>query len=133
MGTWEVGAFDNDGAMDWMGEFLDDPSMDAVREALNAVITAESRYDADTFVCECAIAAAEVVAAAAGKPLPGLPEELAAWLKQARPKAPPRLLSMAEKAVARVRTDSELMECWEDSDSVATWHAAMDDLAARLA
>ncbi len=133
MGTWEAGSFGNDGALDWTAEFLEDPSEDVLRETLDAVIQAESRYDAGTFECECAVAAAEVVAAAAGKPSAHLPDELAAWLEQEKPKVDRKLIDLAKRSVARVRTDSEMLECWDDSPSASQWHAAMDDLAARLA
>jgi hypothetical protein len=81
-----------------------------------------------------AIAAAEVVAAAAGHPSPSLPAPLAAWAaKQTKAEAVAQL-ALARQAVDRVARGerSELRELWDESNPAA-WRAAVADLEKRLA
>ncbi|MDQ1924787.1 DUF4259 domain-containing protein [Massilia pseudoviolaceinigra] len=79
-----------------------------------------------------AVAAAELVAAAKGKPS-GLPKELGAWFKQQPKQEIARFSALARKALARVKdTDaSELRQLWQESDD-KQWMNAIVDLDTRL-
>ena len=69
MGAWGAGVFANDAAADWADDLVRGGSADVVRAALAAAAerSPEADLDADEG-CE-ALAAAEVVAATAGRPL----------------------------------------------------------------
>jgi len=123
-------SFENDAAIDWVSELAESKGYAGVAGALDAVIADKADYlDAD--VCQEGIAAAEIVAAAAGAPAPELPAEVTGWIKgQAKPDA--ALIAKAIDVTAAVREKSELREHWEDSDAFAAWNAAMDDLKVRL-
>jgi hypothetical protein len=126
MGAWGPGSFDNDDALDWLDDLLDGAS-DAIREALEATDAEELEApDASS-----ALAAAEVVAAAAGKPAPDLPGEVSDWLEEHGPKQATELAPLARRAAERIRRDSELRDLWEENDPTA-WFDAVDDLLARL-
>ena len=128
MGAWGTGAFDNDGAQDWVGE-LEDGGITAIESALDDAIRS-SDLSAPTDVE--AIAAAEVVAAAIGRPLPGLSEDIAALVVHLAPSVTPEHTARARTAVQRVLNASELAELWEETDDADTWRGLVEDLIERL-
>jgi hypothetical protein len=130
MGAWGPKAFENDVALDWAAELEEFEDYAAVSGALDAVMQDKADHlDAD--VCEEGVAAAEIVAAGAGKPAGDLPDDIKNWLA-GKPKPDAALVTQSLGAIAAIREKSELKELWEDSDDLAAWTAAMDDLNARL-
>src|SRR5262245_57776335 len=132
MGTWGTGTFENDSALDWVGQLVEGEDDSVLETAFDAVIeTDEDLIDSDE--CCNALAAAEIVAAMGGKPST-LPDEVTAWMK-GKPKPTPALFKKARDAVAEVLTDqSELLELWKDAepDDFKAWKAGVDDLKKRL-
>lgn len=130
-GAWESGSFDNDDAMDWVAECTRSKGTGALVAALNAAL--KPGY-LEAPEASSAIAAAEVVAAAAGKPSPKLPKSLSVWLQTQSKEEIVRLAPMAYRAVDRILTGkgSELEELWKESKSYASWQRQMRDLQARL-
>ncbi|RZI62527.1 MAG: DUF4259 domain-containing protein [Rubrivivax sp.] len=131
-GAWDHGSFDNDGALDWLGAFLARPSAASVEAALNAALRTGPLESPEG---ESAMAAAEVVAAALGKPAQNLPKELAAWLQRADRAHYQKLKKLAGRAVNAVvsGSQSELRELWrEDQKTFPLWQANGFDLLARL-
>ena len=128
MGAWGHGSFDNDDAGDWLLELAGaDPSFlsSTLAEALR-----EGRYlEAPT--CCTALAAAEVVAALGGRPATDLPVEATEWVR-GRPQASGDVVAAARDAVARVRTESELRELWEETEDFEAWLASTGDILERL-
>src|SRR5258708_25586982 len=80
-----------------------------------------------------AVAAVEVVAAALGRPGPGLPPELKAWIERRPPGELAGLAPAARKALARVRDSSvsELHQLWSQGKPNG-WTLAVAYLEARL-
>jgi hypothetical protein len=128
MGAWGTGAFDNDEALDWVWE-LEDGGITAIESALDDAIRS-SDLSAPTDVE--AIAAAEVVAAAIGRPLPGLSEDIAGLVAHVAPSVMPEHTARARTAVERVLNASELAELWAETDDAHTWRGLVEDLIARL-
>jgi hypothetical protein len=129
MGTGGTGAFENDGAMDWIAE-LEERGETAIRDAL----TAAAGAGADTYVeapaAEAALAAAEVVAALAGHRVDNLPEEVCAWV-DSRGIPADDLVDLALRATKRVASSSELRELWDEAGA-DQWLATTRDLRYRL-
>ncbi|MCL4266642.1 MAG: DUF4259 domain-containing protein [Anaerolineae bacterium] len=132
MGTWGIGSFENDTAVDWLYDFeandfrLIDRTLASV-----AAMQAVDYLDADE-ACE-ALAAAECVAAAAGFPAANLPNEVIDWVSANSPiQVKPEYVRMAAAAVTRVRTQSELKELWAETDDYEAWDTAVADLQTRL-
>ncbi|MBX3730265.1 MAG: DUF4259 domain-containing protein [Candidatus Sumerlaeia bacterium] len=73
------------------------------------------------------------MAALRGCPAANLPDEVCAFV--ARVDAPPscELVSSALKALKRIRTQSELQELWDETESRGEWHQAVEELESRLA
>jgi hypothetical protein len=129
MGTWDESAFGNDTAADWGGNLVDADDEQVVRATLEL---AEGAGDLGASDGARVLAAAEVVAAAAGRPLvaDAYSERVLAWAAE-RPQLA-ELEPLAVRAVVRVvGDDSELRELWEEAGASA-WVATVQDLLARL-
>lgn len=132
MGTWGMGSFENDTAMDWLADFaahdfrLIDRTLAGVA-AMQAVDELEAEE-----ACEV-LAAAECVAAALGFPAVDLPAEVTDWVTTNSPiQVKPAYVHMAQTAVARVRADSELKDLWAETDEYGLWETVVADLQTRL-
>jgi hypothetical protein len=131
MGAWGSGPFDNDFAADWAYELEAADGFGAVLTALTSVVGTSGFLDA--FDGSIALAAAEVAAAARGRPTSSLPKTISAWVAQHSSELTGADEALALAAVDRVLAeDSELRELWaESSDSV--WLDAAQELRHRLA
>ena len=125
MGAWGAGTFENDGALDWVGELEDQDDLTLVLETLAQRDEAGEGGDA-------VLAAAEVVAALNGSPAADLDEDVADWIVD-KPAPGDDVTRAALEGVAWVWSSSELRELWEDSDSMPEWTSAVEDLRSRLA
>lgn len=131
MGAWGTGNFDNDDAGDWAWELDDATDHSILQSTLETVTESEEQPEAPD--AANALAAAEVVAALAGRPMSGqLPESVEEYLKRVTAAPSPELLRLAVAAVKRVEKDSELKDLWEESDSYEEWQAVIDSLLSRL-
>ena len=128
MGAWGTGAFENDDASDWVYE-LEDGGIDAIESALDDAVRS-SDLSAPTDVN--AIAAAEVVAAAIGRPVPGLREDIAVLVAGVAPNVTAEHAARARTAVERVLNASELAELWAETDDDEAWRRLVEDLIRRL-
>jgi hypothetical protein len=78
--------------------------------------------------CATALSAAEVVAYMRGKPSEDFPEEL----KDVIPQNVEELSKLAQQAIERITTNSELRELWEESPEYNDWLQVQEDLQGRL-
>lgn len=153
MGADGKGFFDNDEAMDWLagweeadeGEGTpDNPGRIAfVIGALAAAVEHKGYLDVD--IGECALAAAEAVAAAGGKPGESFNNKnepqpsiraLAAWARSPHAKLldQPEVRELARQAIDRsLGDDSEVAALWDESDEAGVWRKGVSELRARLA
>jgi hypothetical protein len=107
MGAWGSGSFDNDSALDWLGDLADGDA--DLRQTLEAAAGADADAYLEVDEASAAVAAAEIVAAGHGKGEDRLHEDAHAWLA-AHPGLPDDLVSLAHRAVERVIAASELQE-----------------------
>ena len=77
-GAWGEGSFDNDDALDWVAECVKSATPAPVLAAVDAAV--RSKY-VEAPAGSAAVAAAEVVAAALGKPSSNMLAELRAWIQ----------------------------------------------------
>ncbi|HEY9788058.1 MAG TPA: DUF4259 domain-containing protein, partial [Candidatus Obscuribacterales bacterium] len=132
MGDWDVSAFGNDQAKDWLAALMEGVSAAPVFRALVTVAKLPPSDYLQAPDCECAIAAAELVVAARGKPSPALPEEAREWLERTKFVAGTEVVTMALSVVKRIALNSELKELWQDTESGKDWLATIYDLQKRL-
>jgi hypothetical protein len=130
VGVWGTGPFENDDARDFTAELQAD-GMWVLRGALEEVALLDPEGYMAAPPSSRAIAAAEVLAAARGKPAPDLPPEVADWMSRA-PRIDDRLVALASKAIARILDGSELKELWHASEEGPAWESRVTDLAERL-
>ena len=130
MGAWGNGNFDNDTAADYVDNFQDDPNETVLLETLTAV-AAEGYPEADE--ASEALAAAELIAAALGKPVRGFPEDLLLSAKNLPLANPDAAQKLARRAIKAILKKSELKELWEESDEYEQWVAVQDGLLDRPA
>jgi hypothetical protein len=140
MGAWGINTFENDGALDWLGSFIDNPSETRFSETFNPRPTAArvgflSRLFGKPAPLpaeldgEDVLAAAEVVAALRGLPastngdtLAGLPAF----------KVSDEIVTKALKALDSVLESSNLRECWAETDEYESWVATVKNIRQRL-
>lgn len=129
MGAWGVGAFENDDASDWALDLAESDSLSNLASAFCETTAVDYLEAPESCI---ALAAAEVVAALRGKPVAGLPSEVANWVVSKRTRLTPELVEAALQSLQRVRADSELKELWEETEAYASWVSTLDDLQHRL-
>jgi hypothetical protein len=132
VGAWSGESFGNDDAQDWAADLVASGDREVVRETLERVAS----FAADDYLeapeGSMALAAAEVVAAAAGRPRTSDPdaEHALEWVAEHPEVA--SLAPLARKAVDRVTAqNSELRELWAEDPAV--WAGPVEDLRGRLA
>jgi len=129
VGAWGRGPFANDDASDRVNEVEEADDLTAVRSAFEAASDAEHVELREGSV---AIAAAEVVAAAAGSGRQDLPPEVTHWLTTTNVLPTLADRDLALRAVRRTRSgDAELAELWAEAGD-PSWSQEMDDLVAGL-
>lgn len=127
MAEWGPRSFENDDAADWMYE-LEAGTIGALRRALDI---ATLRY-LEVREGSVAIAAAEVVAAALGRPSPALPDFAADWVREHANDVSDQEILMAEAALDRVLGEySELRAVWIKAPE-AGWERNVQELRQRL-
>lgn len=133
MSVLETGNFSNDEATDWLYDLEETYGAELLAEAFDTIIKGEFHEQAD---CCIALAAAEMVAAAKGKPAPDLPDEARKWLGNQETGDVNKIKGLNKKAIAavkKVQAHSELRDQWEDSDGWHSWNMVVEGLLKRLA
>jgi hypothetical protein len=134
MGSWGVGVFENDAALDCVANIVDGGGLPAVEAMLGQVRDAGSEY-LEAPQAQCALAAAEIVAGLAGRPASNgkAPPDLAEWMAHEATTPAPDVIALARLAAARVASEpSELLELWQETADFPAWKATVDDLLAHL-
>jgi len=132
MGDWDVGAFDNDTAKEWLIELMSGESTSAILRAIVNVAKLPANDFLQAPECEVAVAACELVVAARGKPSSQLPTDAADWISQRKFVAGKEVVAMALKTLRRIEDNSELKEVWADTNSASDWKRSISDLKRRL-
>jgi hypothetical protein len=130
-GAWGPGSFENDDALDWAAKCAGSSGTKMISAALE--IAGRTAY-LEAPEASSAIAAAEIVAAARGKPLATLPEELRRWLQRQSQADIVGFTTIALNVVESIANSpgSELQELWKESKQYASWQRNMQDLLERL-
>jgi Domain of unknown function (DUF4259) len=139
MGAWGIKTFENDGALDWLGDFRDSPSetkfhqtfgpLPAPKGFLSKLFGGSSSAPPLELDGEDVLAAAEIVATLRGHPAGDAIGDLADLPDI---KVTDEIVAMAIKAIDSVLTSSNLKDCWEETDDFGAWVATVKDIRARL-
>ena len=128
MGAWGTAAFDNDDASDWVYE-LENDGIAAVDAALKEALGPQ---ELETPTDVNAIAAGEVIAAALGRPVDGLRDDIIGFANALAPSITPEHAARARSAVERVLAGSEIAELWGETEDDDEWRGRVEDLVRRL-
>jgi Domain of unknown function (DUF4259) len=133
MGAWGAGPFENDDAVDFLGELSDLPADDlAGRLEVALAFPAEGYLELPE--ASAAIAAAGLIAVARGGAFYGHNEEVMELAQTGAVHDSARLRDLALTALARVTGESsEWQELWSESESSADADAMIADLRSTLA
>lgn len=132
MGAWGADSFENDDASDWLADFCDSPDPALILKTLSTVADADAGAYLEAPDCSVGIAAAEVVAALKSAPNTLLPDDAKNCVSNLAMRADPSLVAVALKAVERIKTNSELRELWDESETPDEWYQALINLEERL-
>lgn len=135
MGTWDVGSFDNDTAVDWTYGLENTDTLDYVEAAFDRVL-AVGTGPIPAEAGECAVAAAEVLARLKGNWGEESPysETADAWVRSHPMQPPDAVVGRAVAALERIVTaTSELLELWNETDEDGAWVSAVNELKKRVA
>ncbi len=143
MGAWGAGSFENDTASDWAADLASGGGLDMVRDTLHTAAACPPGEYLESDEGAAALAAAEVVAAAKGRPLTAVamgssgPHALA-WAKAHPAAGKAELVALALDALDRVEgAESELSELWAAELGAGAgsreWFGEVEDLRNRLA
>lgn len=119
MGAWGYGPFDNDGALDALGDIADGPAEELVQRLRTVLSGADAEDHLENPEASGAMAAAVIVAARLGAD-PG-DADAERFLAENAFEVSPELREHALRAFTRVTTpgDNEWYELWEDAGSLA--------------
>jgi uncharacterized protein DUF4259 len=116
----------------WIGSAISAPKgIQAAAPALADVLALKGEY-LEAPLASRAVAAAEVVAAASGRPGANLPDDLTEWPASHQVPQCAELLRNASAALTRVMAESELRDLWADSEEFKAWKATLQDVLSRL-
>lgn len=144
MGAWGAGSFENDAASEWAADLADGGDLEMVVETLSTAARCPPDEYLESDEGAEALAAAEVVAAATGRPPRVVPmgtsgPHALAWGKAHAAAAKEDVVDLALEAVDRVEgPESELHELWAAEESPGAglssreWHSEVEDLRNRL-
>lgn len=130
MGAWGSKTFDNEDASDWLSGFESDGAP-AVETALNAVLELDANDYVQATEAACALAAAEVVAAAKDGDVSRLPEEYHDAYRDHKDDID-AFGKPAQRALLRILRNSELKDLYEDQGELEGWQDDVRELIERL-
>src|ERR687895_2314243 len=133
MGTWDVGSFDNDTAVDWTYGLEEVDDLSYVETTLDRVVSHPPQENLSAEAGERAIAAAEEIARLRqkGGEENAYSETVDTWVRAHPIAPPPALVTKALAALDRVVTPpSELYELWDETD-LDGWLDAVAELKGR--
>lgn len=150
MGNWGPDIFENDYALDWMGDLREGIKRSDVETVLRRVLYDKKVRNVPTSfigrwllgmprgnnfitsdISYHALAAAEVVAFWNGHPSDSFPKDAMLWVEALRVQSHAALVPLAKNAIALIKTESDLRELMEEGGST-DWTECVEDLERRL-
>jgi hypothetical protein len=128
MGTYGTKTFENDCALDWISELMEDKNLAMVAAKLYEVNNEyNERPDEllDSDLASEALAAAEIVAALLEAPSNELPTNVNKWLKKKSITYDNGLISMFSDIIKNIDFDDDFKSRWEDYSKEDKWKFAL--------
>ena len=132
MSAWGISNFENDTALDWVNEIIQEQEVNSLNQSINSFLQEFSVERTSLIECSKFLTIAETVAACIGSPDEDFPEELKDWIESKYVKIDQLTIDNAKKGVKLIMTDSEAKEMYLDSGYFKSWEKAQRDLIKRL-
>lgn len=129
MPGWGTGSFENEDAQNFLSALKSKEPAELKTLLARAAQSEDYLSGQESSIL---IAAAEVVASAKGNPSENVPRQIAEFVEKNGGEPSGEMNELARKAVAKVRTNSELKDLWLEADGLNEWSAALHDLERRL-
>ncbi|WP_209138103.1 MULTISPECIES: DUF4259 domain-containing protein [Niastella] len=133
MGAWGHTNFDNDTALDFIGD-VEEEGIDRIVSAIDVINTIEEDAYVDADLATEALAAIEYIATAKDRMAEDFPEDAADWVKshKAQLLIIRGIVGKSQRAIDRIKNNSELKELWEETEDFEKWNNVLDDLNTRI-
>ncbi|MEM7246363.1 MAG: DUF4259 domain-containing protein [Acidobacteriota bacterium] len=135
MGSWGLGAFENDTALDWAHELETVDDVALLKDTFEGVLALGADYlDAD--LAQEGLAACEVVARLKGQwgERSEATQVVDTWIDTQRRKPATTLVNKALAVIDRITAPPcELLEEWDEQGSLQDWIDGVEELRARIA
>jgi hypothetical protein len=126
-----TGIFENDGAIDWLTDFIEYPDIIKIKSALR--LTGDAKDYPDALDCEEALAAAAVVISLKNNlPLASLPHKQFELLQKTGFYLNEDLVPLAQKSTRHILKNSELKDLWEEDEMYGEWELGVKELIEEL-
>jgi hypothetical protein len=126
-----TGIFENDGAIDWLTDFVESPDIIKIKSALR--LTGDAKDYPDALDCEEALAAAAVIVSLKrGIPLAGLPHKEFESLQNSKFTLNEELTAPALNSANHILKNSELKDLWEEDELYSEWELSVKELIEEL-
>ena len=132
MSAWGISNFENDTALDWVNEIIQEKEVTSLEESITSFVNDFSVEDTSLMDCSKFLTIAETLAALIGSPDEDFPEELKDWVESKYIKIEESTIDNAKRGVKLIMTDSEAKEMYLDSGYFKSWEKAQKDLIKRL-
>ncbi len=137
MGTWAIGVFGNDCALDWAEDLQESKDLFFIENTLDNVLAPDSAAFLEAPFGAEGLAAAEVLARLNGQAPPEADDDVAIddWVADvsARFKRRPDLIEKARRAIDHILSErSELRQLWQESEQYENWRAQVEAIKARI-
>jgi len=122
MGAWGYKTFENDDALDWMNDFLSNPSSEFLKATFESINNQSTDDYIEAFDASKALIAASTLAHLINKKVE-LPANFIDKLKEKEIKIidEANLKLQAQNALKRILSNSELLELWSESEELDKW------------
>lgn len=132
MSAWGISNFENDTALDWVNEIIQENEITSLEESIKSFLQDFSVESKSLIDCSKFLTIAETVAALMGKPDTDFPEELKEWVDSKSFNIDQVTIDATKKGVKLIMTDSEAKEMYLDSGYFKSWEKAQSNLIKRL-
>ena len=129
MAGWGTGSFENEDAQNFLAA-LHLKTPDDLKQIL-ARAADEIEYQEASPSC-VVIVTAEIVATAKGAPPETVPRQIAEWVGKIEGAPSAEMNELAQRAVHKVRFNSELRDLWQEAEGLNEWSASLRELEERL-
>ena len=133
MNTWGLRTFDNDECLDWLDDFVASGDVGRLAAAFRGVTDVSGELTRPP--CSDALAAAEIVVAARGRPTVSASGQaaIARWVAERGRLVDEELVDLARRALDRIiYGNSQLDDLWRQTSDHEAWRRELIDLRARL-